>query len=102
MAYNPYHSLSPAQDTATFRTNAFSYNLIPSNTIENIKINPETNVVTILKEDSSIEKYNVADTATSSALILEFHDAVNIALDTKSTVDAFIQSKIDDGTLTAV
>ena len=99
MTYNPYHSLSPAQDTATYRTNPFRYNLIPSEVINAVEINPDTNITTITNEDGSEQKYNAVD---SPALILEFHDAVNEALDNKATIDAFIQASIDSGRLTAV
>ena len=102
MAYNPYATATPSQTTAQYCADPFTYDVIPSDVIRLVTLNPETNRVILEKQNGSApDMYNCAD---MPALILDFYAAVDTALDNSdpTAVDVFFQTNIDSGRLTAV
>ena len=102
MALNPNATATPAQTTAQYLADPFTYDVIPSDAIRLVTLNPETNRVVIEKQNGGApDMYNCAD---MSALILEFYAAVDTALDNSdpTAVDVFFQTNIDSGRLTTV
>lgn len=101
MAHNPFATATPAQTTAQFGANPFIYDVIPSEVIKTVEINPDTNKVVIENVDAISAEYDVTETA---AFILEFYAAVETAIDNNNPtlIDSFFQSAVDNGRLTAV
>ena len=102
MAYNPYATATPSQTTAQYLADPFTYDVIPSDVIRLVTLNPETNRVIIEKQNGSApDMYNCAD---MPALILEFYAAAETAIDNgdPTAVDVFFQTNIDSGRLTTV
>lgn len=102
MAYNPNATATPAQTTGQYCADPFTYDVIPSDVIRKVTLNPDTNRCVIEKETGAPEHYSI--NAAASGLILEFYAVVETAIDNSdpTAVDVFFQGHIDSGRLTAV